>query len=314
MKNMGIGISPILKGGLYASSKYIVADGGVVTRDGDYLVHSFPTGTTLNFNVISNNGNYPVEYLLVAGGGAGGTTNNGGAGAGGGGGILTGSLIPSLGSNSISVGAGGVAQVIVSGGFGTSGADTTALGLTCTGGGGGGGGQAGGANSDGRSGGSAGGNGFNRTIVVATAVSGQGNVGGRAASNAGAGGGGKGSAGLDGGVAIGGNGGSGLQSSITGVATFYGAGGGGGSYINATGGLGGSSTGGNGGKGTTAGNYVAPTSPTANSGSGGGGAANPDGGATQRLGSNGADGIAIIRYYHPTPLTFYSYTEILTSV
>ena len=83
-----------------------------------------------------------------------------------------------------------------------------------------------------------------------------------------------------------GNGGIGRQSSITGVATYYGGGGGAGRYsgsINSTGGLGG---GGNGGSGLSSG-----SNGSANTGSGGGGG----GGNVSNYGGNGGSGILIIK-------------------
>jgi len=291
-------------------TQYIVAEGGIATRDGDYIVRTFPAGT-FDLNVISNTGNYDLTILGSAAGGAGGGTNNGGAGGGGGGDVLEVTFTPTVRSYALTVGVGGVA---VGRNTGTNGANTTfeteSGTETLLGGGGGGSGESS-TSGDGGSGGSAGGNGYNRPIRVATANGNNVNLGGvtPAIYDGGAGGGGADSVGLDTTSADGANGGAGYASSISGTLKYYGAGGGGGSFSNPNPGLGGSSTGGNGGY-TFGGALQLPTNPIANSGSGGGGAGNYLT-VDDKVGSNGADGVVIVRYLSPDPIEYFLYETIL---
>lgn len=290
---------------------YIVATGGTITRDGDYVVHTFDAGS-YNLVVSSNPQGLPLTYLVAAAGGAGGGTNNGGAAGGGGGDAVTGTFIPTVRSYAAVVGVGGLNQGVDSGLNGNNTTFETEAGLlTLLGGGGGGNGQGISFEGDGKDGGSGGGMGYNRPTLTGLAT-GLGHNGGTYISgDGGCGGGGMGSAGVDGTTAIGSNGGTGLLSSISGLPKYYGCGGGGGSFVSASGGLGGNATGGNGGYGT--GNVdVPPTNPTANSGSGGGGAGN-SGGASTRLGTNGADGCVIVRYYSPSLVTSFNYETVLTN-
>lgn len=71
---------------LAASSSLAAAfygTGGVITRDGDYVIHTF-TNATDTFTV---KGSGKIDVLLVGGGGGGGT-GRAGAGGGGGGGVV----------------------------------------------------------------------------------------------------------------------------------------------------------------------------------------------------------------------------------
>ncbi len=108
----------------------------------------------------------PIDYMVVAGGGSGGSSNGAGGGAGGyrasgfGPSPLRGSALElSLGSYSVTVGAGGAGTAPTA----QSGSDSSFNTITSTGGGGGGGGDPGG-NSSGRSGGSGGGGAFRYTL------------------------------------------------------------------------------------------------------------------------------------------------------
>jgi hypothetical protein len=233
--------------------------------------------------IISNPFNTAATYLIAAGGA--GAGNGGGGGAGG---VLTGTYTMTPGTTySFVVGAGG-AGVLNSAGTnpGNSGNNSTAFGLTATGGGFGG--NAGG---NGASGGSGGGGGHQSASpsTGGSGTSGQGFAGGGGnTSSPYASGGGGGSA------AVGqtapsasqsGAGGDGISSSITGSAANYGGGGGGGVFSAAgTRGLGGAGGGGNGGA-----SGVAGTAGTANTGGGGGAS-----GSSGTLGGAGGSGVVII--------------------
>lgn len=200
----------------------IDATGGTITTavdpaspNGFAKIHTF-TGTD-SFVVNSAPPSASVQYLVVAGGGQQGsnvtlpfgpTLQGGGGGAGG---MLTGSEPVSAGTHPIVVGA-----------TGPSGSPSSALGVTCTGGGrGGNGGNFGAVN--GVPGGSGGGGGRTFTqpfpYVGGSGIPGQGNPGGTktpgAPTNDGAGGGGaNGAGGFVGG-------GSGRPSSINGTNVVY---------------------------------------------------------------------------------------------
>ena len=169
-----------------------------------------------------------LDYLVVGGGGG------GGSGGGGGGGVLQGSnfaVTPGASLN-LSVGAGGAGG---SGGnwwvpaFATNGGSSTFSTITALGGGSGGQGSIRGGN--GASGGGARYDCTDASSCVGYGTVGQGNDGAPSTAGSyggGGGGGGAGGAGLNTTQThVGGRGGIGLQSSITGVATYYGGGGGG---------------------------------------------------------------------------------------
>lgn len=233
-------------------------------------------------------------YLVVGGGGAGGTYSFSAAGGGGAGGLLTGSFYANVSTSySIVVGSGGTAGYFT----GTSGANSTAFGVTAIGGGFGGYGPGYGVGSGGSGGGGA------VSGQAGSGTTGQGYAGGPGREDPFRGGGG-GGAGASGGNGNSGTGGIGVQSSITGTATYY-AGGGGGGGCNAgggqdatlpgAGGLGGGGIGGYGGpdgSGSVATSGVAGTPGT---GGGGGGAARVGqyGGTS---GGNGGSGVVIAAY------------------
>jgi hypothetical protein len=252
-----------------------------------YAGYQGANGFYLPFNVGTDTSSVSVNYLAVAGGGGGGTGQSpstvGQGGGGGAGGLLTGTT--SLVINNvypIVIGAGGNAGTpgVNSG----SGANSTAFGITATGGGAGG-------NYDGnagQTGGSGGGAGYGGAVGAGT--SGQGYAGGAGITGAvpypAGGGGGAGAVGTNG------PGGVGVQSSITGSSTYYAGGGAGGNGSNVTASSGGSGGGGTGGYGTTAG-----TAGTANLGGGGGGGGNQGtGGTTSSNGAAGGSGVVIISY------------------
>jgi formylglycine-generating enzyme required for sulfatase activity len=203
-----------------------------------------------------------VDYLVVGGGG--GTARNGReVGGAGGGQVATGSKIVIAQSYSIVVGAGGSTAP-------GNGGQSAAFGITATGG--------------------------NGNSSVNGASSGNGNAGGTDNNTygTGGGGGGAGGAGQNGSNTKAGDGGIGIQSSISGIATYYGGGGGGGadwdigSIVYGAGGQGG---GGQGAQGHNDGSHPAVAG-TANTGGGAGG----PGQNGSYAGKVGGSGIVIFRY------------------
>jgi hypothetical protein len=259
-----------------AVSNVFTASGGTETTVSGYKYHIFTSSGTFIVQAGVTSG----EYLIVGGGGGGGTFVGGGAGAGG---VVTGSTAFSVGTYTVTVGAGAAAQS-TNGNNSSLGSLVTAIG-----------GGAGGA--DGQNPGNGGSGGGGR-FVFGTGTSGQGNNG---ASGLAApyyqtgGGGGANAAGGAGNSGGGGNGGAGRQLTNFAVAGspagYYGGGGGGGwagasfagTGLGGIGGGGAASQSGNGGAGT------------ANTGGGGGGNASA-GGSFTGLGGNGGSGIVIIRY------------------
>ena len=202
------------------AGEFIIANGGTVTTDGDYKIHTFTSNGT--FSVTQSSQNYnDIDYLIVAGGGAGGGYVGGGGGAGG---VIytTGSSGLNAINYSIVVGAGGTTT--------SNGSNSTFFSQTAIGGGRGakGGCEPGQAC---QSGGSGGGGGSGTTITGCAGTDGQGNTGGDATActppYSSGGGGGAGAVGANGSASGGGNGGNGLQISISGTPTYYGGGGGG---------------------------------------------------------------------------------------
>ena len=286
----------------------------------NYRVHQYTTVGTSAFTVTIQ-GNYPIQYLVVAGGGGGGTQHSGGGGAGGYrcsvpgelSGRLTAAETPltlTAGSYTVVVGNGGAgAPGNAAQGFnGYRGENSTFHTITSIGGGGGGS-WAGDNGIDRRSGGSGGGGRADGGSYAGGAgTAGQGFDGGY--SNAtpsqphvGAGGGGAGSVGEQNypnrTVRSAGRGGHGICSNITGTPTIRAAGGGGGTYWS-----GGqqepaecyprqNSGGGKGGKSyqSTYNAGSAGGAGTANTGGGGGCA-----GQYEQPGGQGGSGIVIIRY------------------
>jgi len=249
-----------------------------------------------------------VEYVVVAGGGAGASaqsTSTRGAGGGGGAGGYRSSvagessgggasaetpLTLSVGTYSITVGAGGPSTTGLEPEKGSPSVFDTITSL----GGGGQTGRAGGSTTDDDGGSGAGESdfaGFSATGVGSGAV-GQGFPGGPSPSDGRAGGGGGAAeAGNTDGAAEGGDG---VQTTINGTATFYAGGGGGG--------IDGGSNGGQGGGGAGAGYSANGTAGIVNTGGGGGGAATN--GAGNFNGGPGGSGIVIFTVPTGAPVSF----------
>jgi len=292
----------------------ITATGGTILTDvvdegRTWNVHVFTSVGSNTFTVENAGTESTVEYLIVAGGGAGGLDNGGG---GGGGGVIRGTATVTAQNYTFTVGAGGQMNALYNY-RGLPGGNSTAFGITATGGGGGGGGDAGGAQSGtdfansqlfGGAGGSGGGGASESGNGAGGAASpaGQGNRGGDGLAGSGGGGGGGARFGLNATTPDApGDGGHGVISNITGAQVRYGAGGGGGTENaraltnGARGGVGG------GGRGGSAG--FQPTAGAANTGSGGGGEANTTGSPDARTGTGGS-GIVIVRYPKTPPVDF----------
>jgi hypothetical protein len=228
------------------------------------LYEGYINGAWYRF-VVALQGNYTIDYLLVAGGGGAADivgTAGSGQGGGGAGGLVTNSFTASPTSTyTIVIGAGGSQQ--------STGANTYISGIQTAYGGGGGNGGAGGSGGGGQGAGQAGG-----AIVAA----GQGNVGGNGLAfwGSGGGGGGAGAAGQGGAGNVGGAGGAGLANTLTGTTLTYAGGGGGmGAYPDCLPGAGGSGGGGSAG-----------TAGTVNTGGGGG--------AQRAGGGQGGSGVVIL--------------------
>jgi hypothetical protein len=240
------------------------ATGGMITRSGDYWVHTFTASGTF-----TPTANISCDYLVIAGGGP------GVVGGGGAGGYRSGTGLQVLSSTSypVTVGAGGAWP---SGPGGNSTFHT----ITSNGGG------RGEFNANGQPGGSGGGS------HGGTFSGGAGNIGGftppegnnGAGSNSGnygGGGGGAGGAGSVGSGSTGGGGGVGAFSSITGTSVGRAGGGGAGGLS-----VGGTGTSG-GGNGASYGSGVTAGAP--NTGGGGGGGYDING-------LPGGSGIVVVRY------------------
>ena len=321
--------------GLGAHAEFY-ATGGEVTRDGEYVIHTF-TNATDTFTVT---GSGEIEVLLVGGGGGGGYYYGGGGG--GGAVVYRQNISVTAGAYSLKVGEGGA------GATGTSvsvlsqnGGDTEAFDLIAHGGGGGGSGVNSATydpGSDGASGGGGGAprNGSNNTVerraggaaVEYDGIGTQGFGGGCGVCKASGGtknyrrAGGGGGAGGPGGDAVnkdaegnfvyatGGDGGAGVTNSITGRAIGYGGGGGGGANSsNADGQSRAQDGGGRGGRatGTTSGSCFSGANGTDGLGGGGGGGGgwNADGSAGVTYpGGKGGCGAVIVRYKPTWPDRF----------
>lgn len=276
-----------------AKKKYITATGGTITRDGNYLIHTF-TGSD-NF-IVSQLASNPADNLLqvnvVAGGGGGGVYGGGGAGAGGFIQNLSYSLSSGVSTYACVIGSGGNKATSDNGGN-TNGNNSSFDSLIAFGGGRGG--SLISNAQDGGSGAGAGGAG-NAFPNIGNGTAGQGFNGGTRFGNFGGGGGGASSVGANAAASVAGRGGNGLLSSIT--SNYY-AGGGGGSCQTGTFGSGGTGGGGSG--------ELFPLSPAAQNGStntGGGGGGSLIYNASN--GGNGGSGIVIVKYY--SPLTIAGYT------
>jgi len=238
-------------------------------------------------------GAYSASYLAVAGGASGGSNDtNMGTGGGGAGGLLSGTSTLAAGTvYTVAVGAGGAVQS--GNGNGLNGSNSSALGVTATGGGAGSGLNGGNGVAGGSGGGGSGSFGF-ATTSGGAGTSGQGFAGGNgqdssvdADAQVGGGGGGASAVGSAGAGTSGGNGGAGTASSITGASVTYAGGGGGGKRIAGTAGTGGAGGGGNGGAAANG------SAGTANRGGGGGGAGTGGGGVV-RTGGAGGSGVVIL--------------------
>ena len=271
---------------LQAVYSAFVATGGTITEADGYRIHTFTASG--NFTVLL--GSTTVEYLVVAGGGGGGS--NHGGGGGGAGGYSSGSITATQQTYSIVIGGGGAATA--------NGTNSSAFGITSTGGGAGGS-ENGNASSGGSGGGGAGGA---SQRAGASGTSGQGtsggtgnNGGGGGSYGSGGGGGGASQAGAAGGTgnpSTGGKGGDGSEWP-TGSGVYYAGGGGGGTWDTSSpfnlGGAGGLGGGGNGAQGN---NPATAQDGATNTGGGGGGS---QGNASfDRTGKAGGSGIVIIRY------------------
>lgn len=224
-----------------------------------------------------------ADVLVIGGGGSGATWRGGGGGAGGH--LYATNVYIPAGSNTVTIGAGGVG-IAATDTIYQPGQNGNASRLGNFYSPGGGGGNAIGENSslgprqsNGFNGGSGGGGG-DFDAVGGAGTAGLGNNGGNAASLGGGGGGGAGAAGSNAtSSSVGGNGGAGLANSITGSSVTR-AGGGGGGSVSTLG------TGGSGGGGNAGGT---PGAGTANTGGGGGAST----GTTK--GGNGGSGVVIVR-------------------
>lgn len=276
------------------------AIGGTVSDISGYRYHVFTASGT--FTVTA--GSKSVEYMLVGGGGGGGSHMGGG---GGGGGVVTGSVLATSGSYTVTVGSGGAGGTGNSGGVAGKGNNSIFSSATALGGGGGSNGPS--TGTSGASGASGGGNtGWSTDGLAGGAgTTGQGYAGGatvygNSPEYLGTGGGGYSSAGTSGTIDPNycGNGGSGYSvptgySTAYGRSTCAGGGGGGGVYTGYSepvyGGTG-TAGGGNGAGWTNQSTPNGTSTPGATNSGGGGGAARYD----NLTGENGGSGIVIIRY------------------
>ena len=246
---------------------------------------------TSSFGVMSPPVVPVTSYLVVAGGG-GGARFSGGGGAGG---LLSGTSNLTVGTTyTVTVGAGGVGgsgAVDSTYTWGGTGGNSSFNSIIAYGGGGGasrGASYVGVAGNPGGSGGGASPADNNPKTGGAATPAGQGNKGGDKITTfgwGGAGGGGAGAAGANSTGNVAGNGGIGIQSSISGVATYYGGGGGGSSYSGNTVGVGGL---GGGGAGKSDQSSVGDSGTTNTGGGGGGGA------YSIYNGGSGGSGVVII--------------------
>jgi hypothetical protein len=259
----------------------LYATGGTVTTDDTYTYHTFTSsGTFEAFSTLPGG-----EYLVAAGGGGGGGTWGSG---GGGGGILSTTATINAASYTITVGAGGAANVQGS---------SSSLGNLAIATGGGKGGASNLAEATVGGNGGSGGGGYK--AAGGSGISGEGHDGGTGAGGTvytgeGGGGGGKGSAGSG---TTGGEGGSfaawqsATSTGVTGNGGNHGGGGGGAIFGNSRSiGQGGGAAGAYG----TNNNAISALNATSTSGGGGGGGKR----VSNYVGSpsSGASGVVIVRY------------------
>lgn len=291
--------------GRIAQQQVAIADGTLTPVDatlldapaelkaGDWITLTASTISSLPDNSTPTT-TVPIDYLIVGGGGGGGSALTWIGGGGGGGEYLVDTGDVSVGSYTITVGAGGDGSYNGGNQGGDGGASSIDTIDSAAGGSGGGGGN---SNLNGRSTGGSGGGGGTDNSSAGTGGAGStgGNNGGNARATATiSSGGGGGSGGVGGNAAAGsaGNGGSGTSNSITGTAVYYAEGGGGGRTSSpghsphyATAGTGGSLSHQDGYDGQ------------ANTGGGGGGAYGGEGGGTPVAnGGDGGTGIVVISY------------------
>jgi hypothetical protein len=272
----------------YPTASFVHAGGNATGSDG-------AGNTWVQFNSSGTLTLVPAALagkVLVVGGGGGAAGLW--AGGGGGGGVVYDPIYPlSVGSHSVTVGAGGAGSSVFSS-ANANGSNSVFGSLTALGGGRGGGGNGAGQFAGGN-GGCGGGTG---SIGVADPSAGgtgsQGGNGGAAnspvsGSSNGGGGGGAGGNGVAGTSSAAGNGGPGISNSITGSAVFYAGGGGGSIESSGTAGTGGT---GGGGNGCNTGDCTGGSG-TANTGGGGGGATLGGSGGT---GGSGGSGVVVIAY------------------
>lgn len=276
------------------------ATGGSVTESQGYRIHTFTSSGT--FTVTK--GQAEVEYVVVGGGGAGGADDGGGGGAGGyrssvngepsgGGSAAENKLLVTLGSYTVTIGAGAPGNDHQAGRSVSSGNSTTFGTITSLGGGMGGNSYSA-AEHQGLPGGSGGGNhqGRNVTTNGGSGTSGQGYHGGSGDAGTDVFAGGGGGASEPGNTNSRSYGGDGVQSAITGTNVYY-AGGGGGCDRSASSAI----PGGNGGGGNGSHQTTANTGSAGSANTGGGGGGGPGTGTNyERRGHAGGSGIVIIRY------------------
>ena len=133
-----------------SGTTFLTATGGTITEVGDFKLHTFTGPGTFTVCAVGDDGLNVVDYIIVAGGGAAGSTPGTTASGGGGAGGFRGSANMGTGAPGaprtcgvaqVTVTATGYPIVIGGGGAanpgasGSAGGNSTALGLTATGGG-----------------------------------------------------------------------------------------------------------------------------------------------------------------------------------
>jgi hypothetical protein len=286
----------------------VEVSGGLLSSDSTYYYRTFKSSGSL----VVTGGSIQADVLVIAGGGGGGFDSAGGGGAGGLLGFTSQSL--SIGTYTVTVGAGGAAGA-TTGAPASNGANSSFGVLTASVGGGGGGAK----QSNGASGGSGGGAGHDASVTRTggTGTSSQGSAGGSGAVYSGGGGGGNAAVGTNGSSNVAGAGGAGSAAySAWGLATgtghnvsgtvYYAGGGGGGTYD--AGGSGGAAGNGGGGKG---GIYATNgAAGTANTGGGGG----AQGNGTYTSTFPGGSGIVIVRYLKSAVLPTQTDFELIGTI
>lgn len=205
-----------------ANNQAIRATGGTTTNITGFKVHSFTTVGTTSFDIAKGIGT--VNCLVIAGGSSGARYNGNGSGGGGAGGYLEGDKSLTIGSFTVTVGAGGAVRTGANE-AGADGGNSVFDNATALGGGGGG------ASSVGRPGGSGGGGGNNTAGGATTqgssgGLTGYGGAGRTDNSGGGNGGAGGGASGNTPSLGPTDFGAAGSASSITGTSVTYSRGGG----------------------------------------------------------------------------------------